>query len=147
MRVNARLVRGVATALTLGLLAASLPPGAALAARGGTGGGGSSGGSYTVTVSPAGPYVFGESIYVTTNTPIYPNNAGPWIELKCYQNGVVVASGDHAGFPDGWYYNWPFNLGPTQSWTGGAADCTVTVFHTSNNKVVTDASTSFHVDG
>jgi hypothetical protein len=107
---------------------------------------GSGGGSYNVALSPAGPYTFGEQIYVTTNDPIYPNNTGPWIELKCYQNGVLVASGDHAGFSGGWYYNWPFNLGPTQSWTGGAANCTVTVFHQSNKQIVTDASTSFSVN-
>lgn len=112
---------------------------------GGTGGGTTTGGSYTVAVSPAGPYVFGESISVTTNAPIYPNGAGPYIWLRCYQNGALVASGDHAAFPGGWYYNWPFNLGPTGSWTGGAASCTVTVVHTNNSKTVTDASTSFPV--
>src|SRR5258708_1174768 len=97
----------------------------AYAAKHTAGGGGSGGGTYTVSLTPAGPYNFGEQVYVTTNAPIYPNNQGPWIELKCYQNGVLVASGDHAGFPSGWYYNWPFNLGPTQSWSSGAADCTI----------------------
>lgn len=125
------------------LLALALVP-VAFAGKG-KGGGGTLTGSYTVTVSPAAPYVFGEAIYVTTNDPIYPNGAGPYIWLRCYQNGVLVASGDHAAFPGGWYYNWPFNLGPTASWTSGAASCTVTVVHTSNNKVVTDASVSFDV--
>jgi hypothetical protein len=102
-------------------------------------------GSYTVTVSPDGPYYFGEQIWVTTNDPIYPNGRGPYIWLKCYQNGQIVASGDHAAFPDGWYYNWPFTLGPTQIWTSGAADCTITVIHTRHNRIVVDATTSFHV--
>jgi hypothetical protein len=119
---------------------------AALGGKPGGGSGGKTGGGYSAVVSPAGPYHFGEQVYVTTNAPIYPNNQGPWIELKCYQNGVLVASGDHAGFPSGWYYNWPFDLGPTQSWSGGAADCTVTVFHQSSNKTVTDATSSFHVN-
>jgi len=110
-------------------------------------GGGSNTGTYSVTVTPGGPYSFGQQIYTTTNTPVYPNGAGPWIELMCYQNGTLVASGDHAGFSAGWYYNWPWNLGPTQSWSGGAADCTVRVFHTGHSKQVTDATTSFHVDG
>lgn len=101
----------------------------------------------TVTVTPGGPYSFGEAIYVTTDAPIYADNAGPWIELMCYQDGVVVGSGDHAGFPGGLGYNDPFDLGPTMSWSGGAADCTVTVFHQSNNRIVTDAATSFHVNG
>ena len=128
---------------TSALLALALVP-VAFAGKG-NGGGGTPGGSYTVTVSPAAPYVFGEGIHVTTTDPIYPNGAGPYIWLKCYQGGVLVASGDHAAFPGGWYYNWAYNLGPTGSWTGGAANCTVTVVHTNNNKVVTDASTSFQV--
>jgi hypothetical protein len=104
-------------------------------------------GGTAVTVTPGGPYSFGQAIYVTTNAPIYPNNAGPWIELMCHQNGVLVGSGDHAGFAGGLGYNDPFNLGPTMVWSGGAADCTVTVFHQSSGKLVTDAATSFHVNG
>jgi hypothetical protein len=126
------------------LLALALVP-VAFAGKGNGGSGSATGGSYTVTVSPTGPYFFGEAIYVTTNAPIYPNGAGPYIWLRCYEKGVLVASGDHAAFPGGWYYNWPFNLGPTGSWSGGAASCTVSVVHKNNNKVVTDASTSFEV--
>ena len=125
------------------LLALALVPGA-FAGKGH--GGSGTGGSYTITVSPAAPYVFGQAIYVTTNAPMYPNGGGPYIWLRCYQNGVLVASGDHAGFPGGWYYNWPFNLGPTRSWTGGTANCTVSAVHKARNKVVTDASTSFQVN-
>src|SRR5439155_25015084 len=110
-------------------------------------GGGSTAGSYSVTVSPAAPYSFGESISVTTNAPLYPNNARPWIGLTCTQNGTTVLTGSHAGFSGGWYYNWPFKLGPTNSWSGGSANCTVTVWHQSSRKQVTDASTSFFVNG
>ena len=129
---------------TLVILVLVVAP-AALAGKGGNQN--SAGSGSTVTVTPGGPYSFGEAVHVTTNAPLYPNNAGPWIELMCYQNGVVVGSGDHAGFSGGMGYNDPFNLGPTMSWNGGAADCTVTVFHQSNNRIVTDASTSFHVTG
>jgi hypothetical protein len=134
-------------ALIVALLALAVVP-VAFAGKGRPGGGGTTtGGGYTVTVTPGAPYVFGQAIYVTTNAPIYPNGGGPYIWLRCYQNGVLVASGDHAAFPGGWYYNWPFNLGPTGSWTGGAANCTVSAVHKSNNKVTTDASTSFDVSG
>jgi hypothetical protein len=132
----------LALIIVVGVLAVA-PSAYAGKSHGGASGGG---GTYAVSISPAGPYNFGEQIYVTTNAPIYPNNQGPWIELMCYQNGVLVASGDHAGFASGWYYNWPFNLGPTQSWSSGAADCTITVFHQSSHKTVTDATTSFHVN-
>ena len=30
---------------------------------------GNAGGSYTITLGPAGPYFFGESVYATTNVP------------------------------------------------------------------------------
>ena len=131
---------------------------AALAAKGGNGGGGNpdkgpgggggggGGGGYSVTVSPGGPYVFGQAVWVTTDTPAYPNNTGPWISLECYQGGFKVGGADHAGFPGGWYYGDPFYLGPSQMWPRGAADCTVTVWHNSNRKMVTDAKTSFHVE-
>jgi hypothetical protein len=130
---------GFITALALALVPV------AFAGKGHSGGGSTAGS--TITLSPAAPYVFGNAIYVTTSDPIFPSGAGPYIWLKCFQNGALVASGDHAAFPGGWYYNWPFDLGPTGSWSGGAANCTVTVVHTFNNKVVTDASTSFHVNG
>jgi hypothetical protein len=100
-----------------------------------------------VIVTPGGPYSFGQAVYVTTNAPIYPNNAGPWIGMKCYQNGILVGTGDQAGFPGGVGYNDPFVLGPTMMWSGGSADCTVTVLHQTSGKLVTDATTSFHVNG
>jgi hypothetical protein len=123
-------------------LCALLPVTAAVAAKGANRPNG--GGSYSVTVSPAGPYTFGEEVTVATNTPA--TNSGPWIALACYQNGKVVYGETHAGFAAGWYYNTPFHLGPSLSWTSGAADCTVTVSHQSNNKSITDASTTLHVN-
>jgi hypothetical protein len=137
--------------LSLAVLALALVPAAGLAAKGGAagkpgGGGSGGGGGYTVTVSPAAPYSFGQTVNVTTDTPVYPNNAGPFISLKCYQDGVLVGTDDHAGFEGGWYFGWPFSLGPSQSWTSGAADCTITVFHMSNKRSVVDATTAFHVN-
>jgi hypothetical protein len=126
------------SALVVGLVA-----GTAFAAKSGR----ISSGSYTATVTPTGTHNFGDTVYITTNAPIYPNNTGPFIWLKCYQGSTLVLTSDHAAFPSGWYYNWPFELGPTQSWSGGAADCTVKVVHQNRNKVVTDATTSFHVGG
>jgi hypothetical protein len=118
----------------------------ALAGKGGNGGntgGGGTGttGSYTLTLSPGGPYVFGESVYATTNVPA---TLAPFIWMRCYQNGILVGSSDHAAFPGGWYYGWAFSLGPSASWSGGAADCTFTVVHGST-KTTTDASLTIHV--
>jgi hypothetical protein len=118
----------------------------ALASKSGRGGSPESS-SYAVTVGPTGPYYFGEAISITTNAPLYPGNLGPWIELDCYQNGTLVLAAGHAGFPSGWYYDQPFHLGPTYLWTSGPAGCTVTVFHESARKTITDATTSFPVGG
>jgi hypothetical protein len=142
---KAALEASLITALAFGLIA-----GSTFAAKGGNGGGGGhrggggSGttGTYTVTVSPAGPYTIGETVSVTTNAPIYTDNSG-WITLVCTQGGVVVASATHANFPDGWYYDWPFSLGPSGSWSSGDAICTINVLH----GTAVDASTSFLVDG
>ena len=134
--------RGTLFAVSVAALVLTLAP-AASAGKGGPGGGGTTG-SYSVAVSPAGPYSFGQSVYVTTTVPISMN---PFIWMRCYQGGVLVGSSDHAAFPGGWYYNWAFTLGPTMSWTGGAADCTFSVVHTSKSKVSTDAKVSIHVNG
>ena len=107
------------------------------------GGGGTTGGSYTITLSPTGSYYFGESVYATTNVPA---SLGPFISMKCYQNGVLVGTTDHAAFPGGWYYGWAFSLGPSAAWTGGAADCTFTVTHSGTGKTATDATLKIHVD-
>jgi hypothetical protein len=117
-----------------------------MAAKGGgkPSGGSTGSGSYSVTVDQAGPYTFGQSVTFTTNAP---TTVGSYLWLKCYQGGTTVLATDHANFSSGWYFGDPFWLGPTQSWSGGSADCTLTVVHTEHNKVITDATTSFRVDG
>jgi hypothetical protein len=132
------------------VLALALVP-AALAAKGDNSGknggastGGGSAGSYTVSVSPAGPYTFGETVSITTNAP---QVAQSYIGMSCSENGTLVLSGTHANWSGGLDYGSAWLLGPTQVWGGGAADCTVTVFHLSDSKQITDATTSFHVDG
>ncbi len=148
MRIVARAVKhSVLAALEATLivvLAFGLIASAALAAKGGNHQ--PSGGSYTVTVDQPGPYAFGDQITVSTTTPVYPDNTGPWIDLSCIQGGVTVLDTMHSGFDGGWYYGWPFSLGPTQMWSGGAADCTVRVYHQKQKRLVTDAMTSFHVE-
>jgi hypothetical protein len=141
--------RRIAHAAQIGalVLALALVPAAVAARGGGSGGGSTTTGSYTLTVSPAGPYSFGQQVYVTTNAPVYPNNEGPWIAMACYQNGVLVGNSTHAGFESGWYYNWPFSLGPSQSWSGGSADCKFTAGYQMSKKSVIAATTWIHVNG
>jgi len=105
----------------------------------------------SIAINEPAPYTFGESITVRVTGPIFPAGTcsrGPWISLYCYQGGVLVGTGSHAGFPEGWYYEWPFQLGPTQSWTSGAADCRLDVVYMSRScrSSAVDSSVSFHVD-
>jgi hypothetical protein len=139
--------------LSLAVVALALVPTVGLAAKGGNGdrgGGGAGGGGgdtpYTVTVDQAAPYHFGQQITVSTDAPVYPDNMGPWIDLICYQGNTKVLAVTHAGFSGGWYYGWPFTLGPTSMWSGGAAECEVVVSHQSRRKTVVDARTAFHVE-
>ena len=69
--------------------------------------------------------------------------ASPYVNLKCYQSGNLVAEG-WAGFFDGALGDRTFGLYSPQ-WTGGAADCTAWLDMYSHGKWKELASTSFHV--
>lgn len=64
----------------------------------------------------------------------------PWVNLKCYQGGALVAEGWN-GYFDASLTGRNFGLSSPQ-WTGGAADCTAYV---TNPQWVVLGSTSFHV--
>jgi hypothetical protein len=64
----------------------------------------------------------------------------PWVNLKCYQNGVLVAEGWN-GYFDRSITGRNFGL-YSPSWTGGAADCTARLTTPQRAEL---ASTSFHV--
>ena len=123
------------------MLSLALAP-TALAAKSGGKGNNSTSTAAAIALS-AGPYNFGGSVSATTAVAA---NLMPWISMSCTQDGAVVGTATHAGFAGGSYFDSPFNLGPSLSWTGGTADCTFTVVHLSGGKVVTDASTTIHVD-
>ena len=46
----------------------------------------------------------------------------PFITLRCYQNGVVVAA-ESNNMVHGFSLGWDFTLGPSPAWPSGAADC------------------------
>ena len=70
--------------------------------------------------------------------------ARPWVNLKCYQGGTLVAEG-WDGFFVGALGDRLFGL-YSPSWTGGAADCTADLLMRVNDRWKQLASTSFHVD-
>jgi hypothetical protein len=121
----------------------------AMAARGGNGGGGkghtgSTGGGGSITLK----------MFTDANGNSLPNygdtvtfdvattaTAEPWVNLKCFQNGVLVAQGWN-GFFDGSITGRNFGL-YSGAWSGGAADCTA---YLTNPQWSVLASTSFHAD-
>ena len=116
----------------------------ALAGR--PGGGGSSSSSITLVVladgQPAGPDVgarYGDQVTFNVTT----DASNPFVNLKCYQNGVLVAEG-WEGFFEGALGDRIFTLWSPQ-WVSGAADCTASVSVYSKRRWTSLASVAFHV--
>ena len=118
----------------------------AVAAKGGNGGATSSSSislalpSAATAAAVANPG-YGDlvSFDVSTNVTL-----SPFVNLKCYQGGALVAEG-WEGYFDGALGDRVFGL-YSPVWTGGAADCTATLETYVNGRWRELASTGFHVD-
>jgi len=156
MSMHRRPVRGRRTGLAAAALAvaalttlgASAP---ALAAKG-SGGGKPAGGSTSSSLKLATPLVYDANgdtlpnwgdtvtfdISTTSTTP-------PYVDLVCTQNGATVL-GATSGFFDGYLWPWTKDMNlASQSWTGGAADCTATLYTYNGKSYPTLATASFGV--
>ena len=102
-------VRAALAPLTRGVLLAALAGvlivGTAFAAKGG--------GHNTVS-----NFQVTDGVYATTTTAY--GGTGSWAHAKCYQNGTLVYEQFVRFSTDG---TATLTLGPTPSWTGGAASC------------------------
>jgi hypothetical protein len=70
----------------------------------------------------------------------------PHVRLSCAQGGVVVytaQTGYYASYP--WPWTNTMNLS-SGAWTGGAADCTATLYWFNGSKTVTGTTLPFHVE-
>jgi hypothetical protein len=128
---------------SMGALCLALAP-AALAARGG---GGDSGGSSSLSLvmvndlNRNGLPNWGDTVTFAVSTTAYK----PTVLLECFQNGAVVDR-QQAGFFPGYMFSKEYEL-KSSLWTGGAADCTATLFEaTKNGSRRTFATLSFHVE-
>lgn len=129
----------LALAAVAALCLAAAP--AALAGKGGRPKPPSGGGTGTVSLvlldSTDGMAHYGQRVTFDVATTA---TTEPWVVLKCYQNGALVAQGKEGFFArsldDG-----VFGL-YAPSWTGGAADCTATLTTPQGAAL---GSTSFHV--
>jgi hypothetical protein len=132
---------GVVLALSLALVPA------ALAGKGNPsrGGGGSSSLSLVMStdLNSNGAPNWDDTITYNVSTTA---TSSPQVSTECFQNGVLVLHGN-AAFYDGnpfAYMDW---LQLTSGmWTGGAADCTATMYYSSHKSTVTLATLNFHVD-
>jgi hypothetical protein len=110
----------------IALVVVVLVAGTALAARGGGhggGGGGSTTGTGTISLSlmdGATEAHYGARVTFVESTTATDS---PFVHLRCFQGGALVLEG-WQGFFDTALGNQWFYLGPTPSWSGGAADCT-----------------------
>jgi hypothetical protein len=149
--------------LSLAVLALALVPAAGLAAKGGGGaagggggkpGGGKPGGggsSGTSSISLAYPLVYDangsgapnwhDTVRFNVSTTA---TTQPYVELECFQNGVLVAAGSRGYFADS--LDTP-NFGLYGGgWMSGAADCTAHLSMSTSRGLQRLASTSFYVD-
>lgn len=109
--------------------------------------GGPKGSNSTIAVvlldSTDGVAHYGQRVTFTVSTTA---TAKPMVQLDCYQGGTHVywaSAGFYEGYP--WPWNREFRL-TSSYWTGGAADCTATLYSNGRNgRIVTHASTSFPV--
>jgi hypothetical protein len=130
---------------TLALTLSALTVGSAFAAKpsgGGKGGGGTSSLSLVLVNSTNGVPHWGQQITFNVSTTV---TTEPHVSVVCTQNGSVVY-----GAETGYYasYPWPWTQIMTlssQSWTGGAASCTATLYYFSGTNTVNLTSLSFQV--
>jgi hypothetical protein len=139
----------VALALALALVPAAL---AAKGGAGGGGGGGHHGGGGTTTGggtialdtmgSPDGLAHYGKDVTFKVSTTA---TSSPYVDLNCYQGTVLVYMNAKGFFPS---YPWGqiFTLS-SGAWTGGAANCTATLYamNASGTSRTNLASTKFDV--
>jgi hypothetical protein len=92
----------------------------------------------TTSAASTSGAAYGDSVTFSVQTDA---TSTPFVNLKCYQGGALVAEG-WAAFSSG---SPAFGLYSPQ-WTGGAADCTASLDMPSNGKWKQLASTSFHVN-
>lgn len=125
---------------TVGALCLGLAP-AALAAKAPGGGKPPRGGTATISLvllnSTDGQAHYGQTVTFDIATSA---TTQPWVNLKCYQDGALVAEGWN-GYFEGSLTGRNFGLYSPQ-WAGGAADCTAYV---TTPQWTPLGSTSFHV--
>ncbi|HEY3550825.1 MAG TPA: hypothetical protein VGK69_07220 [Gaiellaceae bacterium] len=140
-------VGALLTIVVLALSLALVP--AALAGKGKPGGGGGGGGGNSLSlvlstdVNGNGVANWGDTITYNVSTG---STSAPQVRTSCYQNGVLVLHADAAFYSGNPFAYMDWLQLTSGMWTGGAADCTATMYYTSHKSTVTLATLNFHVD-
>ena len=130
------------------LLVVGLVAGTAFAGKGGgnkpsAGGGGSLALVMVTDANGNGLPDWGDQLTFNVSTTATDR---PTVRLHCYQNGTLVYTFS-AGFFPGYPWTTVYGLS-SQSWTGGAADCTASLIYTrSSGRIVTLATLNFAAGG
>jgi hypothetical protein len=147
MRIRSVLTHSTQAVLEGALIASlvvGLMAGTALAgkpSRPSGGGGGSLAVVLVTDVNGDGVKSWGDSVTFTVTT----SASQPSVKLSCSQGGVVVyysSAGFYPGYPWPWAQTFTLSSG---AWTGGAADCTATLYTYNGKSYPTLATTSFNV--
>jgi len=132
------LIAGLAAVLAVGMVSAPVFAGKAKP------GGGSTTGSTIALSLMDGATEAHYGARVTFNIATAAT-ASPYVHLRCYASGTMVLEAWRGYFPTALGNQW-FYLGPTPSWSSGAADCTATLEKsTSRGGWSVLATTNFHV--
>lgn len=133
----------LATAAAAAVAVVVVAPSAASASGRRKPAGGTSTISLRVVSGPDSTPNWGEQITfdVSTTATQYP-----YVDVACRQNGTTVYGATTGYFAS---YPWPWTQVMTlesQSWTGGAADCTATLYALNGKRIDVLATLDFHVD-
>ena len=145
--VTTHAVQAVAKGSLIALLIVGLMAGTALAGKGGggkppSGGGGNLALVMVTDANGTGPS-WGDQVTFNVSTTATDR---PTVRLHCYQNGNLVYTFS-AGFFAGYPWTTVYGLS-SQSWTGGAADCTASLIYSrSSGRIVTLATLNFAAGG
>jgi hypothetical protein len=137
-----RLVNVVAVLVVLALVPA------AFAAKGGKPNNGNNTNTSTLSLqlvvdaNADGQPSWGDTVrFVVSNPPTDPN-----VELVCSQNGAVVYAAQTGYYANTWPSTGDMILG-SQSWSGGAADCTARLYVFDGSRTDTLVTSSFTATG
>lgn len=132
-------VQALAEGSLIALLVVGLMAGSVFAAKGGgrqPSGDGSLALVMVTDVNGNGLPNWGDQVTFTVSTTATDR---PTVRLYCYQNGALVYTFS-AGFFAGYPWTTVYGLS-SQSWTGGAADCTASLIYSGNNGRINTVAT------